>query len=76
MTHLKLQGDIVDVAAIFIVVACVLPNQAHRLVEGIPALEESVSGRLVASHYSLNLLLNGGQRHGFLDELVVVLDTS
>lgn len=75
-TYLELERHVVDITTIFIVVACVLPDEAHGVCQRVPALEQSVARGLFAADDSLDLLLHGCQRHGILDERIVVLQLS
>lgn len=75
-TYFKLEREVVDVATIFVVDTSILPNQTESFFESVPAFEQSVTCRSLASHYSANLLLYGGQRHGVFDQLVVVFQAA
>jgi hypothetical protein len=76
VTYLKLEGEVVQVAAVFVVDARVLPHEAHCLLKRTPALEKRLACGCVTADDTTHFLLYGGQRHGILDECIVVLQAS
>lgn len=72
-TYLKIVGELVHLAAIFIVLAGILPYITEFFLESIPGLEiRNTRGRCSAVLTS-GALLDAFYGHRMLDELVVVL---
>ena len=75
MSYLELDGEVVQVASIFVVDARIFPHEAHGLLERIPALEKGLACGCLAADDTADFLLHGSQRHGVFDERIVVLQT-
>jgi hypothetical protein len=72
MTYLELVGQFKDVAAIFVVFLGIAPNEAHLLLEGIPAFEVCETGGGISSVHTSYFLLHTLQRGRVPDDLVVI----
>lgn len=68
----ELLGQVENVASILVVLSCVAPDTRNLFLKRVPRLEVGLHCRCFAAVLSSYSLAHSGERHGLLDDLVVV----